>query len=98
MDRFPRPLASFGFAMTVSLRRLRTFPLRAPFAVVALAASLSLAGCETPDNPLQGEHSVSALYKAGMDQMKDENTAPPPRFSTPSNSSIHIRSGRLGHS
>jgi outer membrane protein assembly factor BamD len=73
MDRFPRPFASFGFAMTVSLRRLRTFPLRAPFAVIALAASLSLAGCETPDNPLQGEHSVSVLYKAGMDQMKDEN-------------------------
>jgi outer membrane protein assembly factor BamD len=73
MDRFPRPVASFGFAMTVSFRCLRTSPLRAPLAVVALACSFALGGCDTPDNPLQGEHTVAQLYQAGMQNMKDEN-------------------------
>ncbi len=59
--------------MTVCSRLFRTAPLRASLTLVALAMSLSLTGC-AEDNPLQGgDRSVSELYKAGMDQMKDEN-------------------------
>jgi outer membrane protein assembly factor BamD len=73
MDRFFRPFASFGFAMTVCFRLPRTPWLRAPLTMLAVAASLSLAGCGEKANPLQGEHSVAELYKAGMDELKDEN-------------------------
>jgi outer membrane protein assembly factor BamD len=59
--------------MTANFPRLRTFSFRAPVTAAVLAVSLLLGGCDTPDNPLQGEHSVSELYKAGMDQMKEEN-------------------------
>jgi outer membrane protein assembly factor BamD len=73
MDRFSRPFASFGFAMTVCFRLPRTLSLRAPLAMLAIAVPLSLAGCGEKTNPLQGEHSVAELYKAGMDELKDEN-------------------------
>jgi outer membrane protein assembly factor BamD len=38
-----------------------------------VAAALSLAGCADKVNPLQGDRSVAQLWKAGMDEMKDEN-------------------------
>jgi outer membrane protein assembly factor BamD len=59
--------------MTVCSRLLRTLPRRAPLVFLAMLATLPLAGCANDDNPLQGDHTVSELYKAAMDQMKDEN-------------------------
>lgn len=59
--------------MTVCSRLLCMLPLRAYLTVVALALSFTLVGCAADDNPLKGDRSVSELYKAGMDQMKDEN-------------------------
>ncbi len=59
--------------MTVCSRLFRTSGLRAPFAMIMVAAALSLAGCADKDNPLQGDRSVAQLWKSGMDEMKDEN-------------------------
>src|SRR5882757_7903804 len=71
MDRSSRPFASFGFAMTVCSRFFRASRLGAPLAMLALAATLS--GCGEKANPLTGDSSVSQLWKAGLDELNDEN-------------------------
>ncbi len=58
--------------MTALFFSLRRIPFPAPLVALVLAAAFSLAGC-TEENPLVGDHSVSELYKAAMDNMKDEN-------------------------
>jgi outer membrane protein assembly factor BamD len=73
MDRSSRPIVSIGFVMTVCSSLLRVRSLCAPFAALALVAPLMLAGCETEDNPLQGDHTVGQLYKAGKDEINNEN-------------------------
>jgi outer membrane protein assembly factor BamD len=73
MDRSSRPFAPFGFAMTVCSRLFRATRFGAPLTVLALAAMLSLSGCGEKENPLQGEHSVAQLWKAGLDELNDEN-------------------------
>jgi outer membrane protein assembly factor BamD len=59
--------------MTVCFRLFRALPVRAPFIALILALSAVLAGCADEDDPLKGDRSVSALYKAAMKQMDDEN-------------------------
>ncbi len=58
--------------MTVCFQLLRTIPLRASLAMLAVAAGLSLSAC-SEDDPLKGDRSVAELYKAAKDQMADEN-------------------------
>jgi len=58
--------------MTVLFPSLRRILFRAPIAALVLAVTFSLAGC-SDENPLIGDHSVADLYKAAMDNMKDEN-------------------------
>jgi len=73
MDRFFQPFASFGYAMTVCFKFLRTPLFRIPSVALALAVCVLLAGC-ADDDPLRGgDRSVSDLYKTAMDEMKDEN-------------------------
>jgi outer membrane protein assembly factor BamD len=71
MDRSSRPFASFGFAMTVCSRFFRATRLGTPLAVLAVAAMLS--ACGDKPNPLTGESSVAELWKAGLDELNDEN-------------------------
>ena len=59
--------------MTVCSRLFRATRLGAPLTVLAVAATLSLSGCGDKENPLQGEHSVAQLWKAGLDELNDEN-------------------------
>lgn len=59
--------------MTVCSRLFRATRFGAPLTVLALAAMLSLSGCGEKENPLQGEHSVAQLWKAGLDELNDEN-------------------------
>ncbi len=64
--------------MTVCSRLPRTSTVRAPafravLAMIMVTASLSLAGCADKENPLQGDHSVAELWKAGLDALKDED-------------------------
>ena len=59
--------------MTVCSRLFRATRLGAPLTMLAVAAMLSLSGCGEKDNPLQGEHSVAQLWKAGLDELNDEN-------------------------
>jgi outer membrane protein assembly factor BamD len=73
MDRSSRPFVSFGFAMTACSRLLRATRLGAPLAVLTIAATLSLSGCGEKDNVLTGDSSVAQLWKAGLDELNDEN-------------------------
>jgi outer membrane protein assembly factor BamD len=57
--------------MTACFRLFRATRLGAPFAMLAVAATLS--GCGEKENPLQGEHTVAQLWQAGLDELKDEN-------------------------
>lgn len=59
--------------MTVCSRLFRATRLGAPLTVLAMAAMLSLSGCGDKENPLQGEHSVGQLWKAGLNELNDEN-------------------------
>ena len=59
--------------MTVCSRLFRATRLGAPLTVLAVIATLSLSGCGDKDNILQGDHSVAQLWKAGLDEMNDEN-------------------------
>ena len=59
--------------MTVCSRFFSATGLGAPLTVLAVAAMLSLSGCGEKENPLQGEHSVAQLWKAGLDELNDEN-------------------------
>ena len=59
--------------MTVCSRLFRATRLGAPLTALAVAAMLSLSGCGEKENPLQGEHSVAQLWKAGLDELNDEN-------------------------
>jgi outer membrane protein assembly factor BamD len=73
MDRSSRPIASIGFAMIACFSSFRVRSLGAPLVVLALFATLTLAGCEHEDNPLQGDHTVGQLYKSGKDEINNEN-------------------------
>jgi outer membrane protein assembly factor BamD len=73
MDRSSRPFVSFGFAMTACSRLLRATRLGAPLAVFTIAATLSLSGCGEKENVLTGDSSVAQLWKAGLDELNDEN-------------------------
>jgi outer membrane protein assembly factor BamD len=59
--------------MIVCFRSLRARSARAPLAMLALVVPLALAGCEGDQNMLQGDHTVSQLYAAGKDEIKNEN-------------------------
>jgi outer membrane protein assembly factor BamD len=73
MDRSSRPFASLGFAMTACSHFFRATRLGAPLTMLAVAAMLSLSGCGDKENPLQGDHTVAQLWKAGLDELNDEN-------------------------
>ncbi len=59
--------------MTACSRLLRATRLGAPLAVLTIAATLSLSGCGEKDNVLTGDSSVAQLWKAGLDELNDEN-------------------------
>ncbi|HEX4504670.1 MAG TPA: outer membrane protein assembly factor BamD [Alphaproteobacteria bacterium] len=59
--------------MTVCSRLFRATRLGAPLTVLAVMAMLSLSGCGDKENPLQGDHTVAQLWKAGLDELNDEN-------------------------
>jgi outer membrane protein assembly factor BamD len=59
--------------MIVCFRSLRARSARAPLAMLALIVPLALAGCGGEQNMLQGDHSVAQLYKAGKDEINNEN-------------------------
>jgi outer membrane protein assembly factor BamD len=73
MDRFSRPFASSGSAMTASLKFLHTSFLRATVAAFAAFSILSLAGCASDNELLQGDRSVAELYDTAVERMKEEN-------------------------
>ncbi len=59
--------------MTACSRLLRATRLGAPLAVFTIAATLSLSGCGEKENVLTGDSSVAQLWKAGLDELNDEN-------------------------